>query len=125
MNQPPLAHTTLHNNNKKHPHHGPPKPPASDGSNFTGDYNYCTLHDRSQSSQHGDITSIDKTYCSVTLFPIILQAVAWHARGQKVSLISYYSCFFGATASEQRALTSAIQQYCTCQYPTSTSHISA
>jgi hypothetical protein len=83
------------------------------------------LRDRSQSSQHGNITYIDKTYCSVILFTIILQAVAWRARGQKVSLISYYLCFFGATASEQRALTSAIRQYFTCRYPTSTSHISA
>ncbi len=109
----------------KHHHHGPPKPPASNGSNFTGEYNCHTLRDQSRSSQHGDITYIDKTYCSIILFTIILQAVAWRARGQKVSLISYYSCFFGATASEQRELTSAIRQYFTCRYPTSTSHISA
>ncbi len=87
--------------------------------------NCRTLRDQSRSSQHSDITYIDKTYCSVILFTIILQAVAWRARGQKVSLISYYSCFLGATASEQRTLTSAIWQYFICQYPTSTSHISA
>ena len=115
-------HTTK---NIKHHHHGPPKLPASNGSVFTGEYNCRTLCNQSRSSQHGNITYIDKTYCSVILFTIILQAVAWRARGQKVSLISYYSCFFGATASEQRALTSAIRQYCICRYPTSTSNISA
>ncbi len=75
-------------------HHGPPKPLASNGSNFTGEYNCRMLRNRSRSLQHGDITYIDKTYCSVILFRIILQAVAWRTRGQKVSLISYYLCFF-------------------------------
>ncbi len=124
-NQPPLAHTTTHNNNKKHCHRGPPKLPASNGSNFTGEYKCHTLRNRSWSLQHGDITYNDKTYCSVMLFTIILQAVTWCTCGQQVSFISYYSWFFGATASEQRALTSAIRQYFICQYLTNTSHISA
>ncbi len=115
-------HTTK---NIKHHHHGPPKLPASGGSNFTGECNCLTLRDQSQLSQHGDVTFIDKTNCSVILFTMILQAAAWRACGQKVSFVSYYLCFFCATASEQRALTSAIWQYFICQYPMSNSHVSA
>jgi hypothetical protein len=98
-NQPPLAHKTTHNTqhttkNMKHRHHGPPKPPASSGSNYTGECNCRTLHNQSQSLQHGNVTFINKTNYSVILFTIILQAAAWRTRGQKVSFISYYSCFF-------------------------------
>jgi hypothetical protein len=50
-----------------------------------------TPRDQSGSSQHGDVTFINKTNCSVILFTIIPQAVAWHARGQKMSFICYYS----------------------------------
>jgi hypothetical protein len=92
--------------NIKHRHHGPSKPPASSGSNFIGECNRCTLHNLSRSLQHGNVTFINKTNCSVILFTIILQSMAWRARGQKVSFICYYSCFFCATASEQCTLTS-------------------
>jgi hypothetical protein len=128
--QEPTASCT-HNNtqhttkNTKHRHHGTPQLPASSGSYFTGECNHRTLRDQSRSLQHGDVTFIDKTNCSVILFTIILQAVARRARGQKVSFISYYLCFFCATASEQHALTSAICRYFICQYPTSNSHVSA
>jgi len=95
-------HTTK---NIKHHHHGPPKPPASSGSNFIGECDRHTLHNLSRSLQHGNVTFINKTNCSVILFTIILQAAAWRACLQKVSFISYYSCFFGAPASKQRKLT--------------------
>ncbi len=128
--QEPTASST-HNNTQhttkdiKHHHHGPPKLPASSGSNFTGECDCRTSRDRSRSLQHDDVTFIDETNCSVNLCAIILQAAARHARGQKVSFISYYSFFFCATASEQRALTSAIRLYFICRYPTSNSHVSA
>jgi hypothetical protein len=128
--QEPTASCT-HNNtqhttkNTKHHNHGPPKPPASSSSNFTGECNCRMLRNRSWSLQHDDVTFIEKNNCSVILFTIILQAAARRTCGQKVSFISYYLCFFCATASEQCALTSAIQQYFICQYPTSNSHVSA
>jgi hypothetical protein len=128
--QEPTASRT-HNNtqhttkNINHHHHGPPKLPASSGSNFTGECNRHTSCDRSGSLQHGDVTFINKTNCSIIIFTIILQAAARHARGQKVSFISYYLCFFCATASEQHALTSAIRRYFICRYPTSNSPVSA
>ncbi len=115
-------HTTK---NIKHHHHGAPKPPASSGSNFTGGCDHRMLCNRSWSLQHGNVTFIDKTNRSVVLFTIILQAAARRIRGQKVSFISYYLCFFCATASEQCSLTSAIQKYFICQYPTSNSNVSA
>ncbi len=126
-NQPPLAHTTTHNTQQKHktPSPWPPKLPASSGSNFTGECDHRTSRNRSQSLQHGDVTFIDKTNCSVISFIIILQAAAWCTCGQKVSFISYYSCVFCATASEQCVLTSAIPRYFICRYPTSNSHVSA
>jgi hypothetical protein len=80
--------------NIKHRHHGPPKPPASSGSNFIDECDCCTLHNLSRSLQHGDITFINKTNCSVILFTIILQAMARRTHGQKVSFICYYLCFF-------------------------------
>jgi hypothetical protein len=129
-NQLPLAHTTTHNTqhttkNIKHNHYGPPKFPASSGSKFTGECDPRTSRNQSRSLQHGDVTFIDRTNCSVILFTIILQAAAWRTHGQKVSFISYYSCFLCATASEQHALTSAIWQYFICRYPTCNSHVSA
>jgi hypothetical protein len=88
----PTASCT-HNNtqhtakNIKHCHHGPPKPPASSGSNFTGECNHRMMCNPSQSLQHGDVILIDKTNCSVYL-------PACCACWQNVSFISYYSCFF-------------------------------
>ncbi len=123
-----LLHTqqhTTHNIKHKYHHHGPPKLPASSGSNFTGECNPRTSRDWSQSSQHGNVTFIDKTNCSVILFTIILQAAARRVRRQKVSFICYFLCVFCATASEQHTLTSAIRWYFICQYTTSNSHVSA
>ncbi len=121
------THNNTQNTTKniKQHHHGPPKPPASSSSNFTGECNPHTSRNQSRSLQHGNVTFIDKTNCSVILFTIILQAAAWCACGKKVRFISYYSSFFCATASEQCALISAIRQYFICQYPTSNSHVSA
>ncbi len=115
-------HTTK---NIKHHHHIPPKPPASSGSNFSGECNCHTSCNWSWCLQHGDVTFINITNCSVILFSIILQVAAQHACGQKLSFIGYYLCFFCTTASEQLALTSAIRQYFICRYPTSTCHVSA
>jgi hypothetical protein len=97
-------HHTTHNTQHKTPSPWSPKLPASSGSNFTGECNRRTSRNQSRSLQHGDVTFINKTNCSVILFTIILQAVAWRARRQKVSFICYYSCFFCATASEQHTL---------------------
>ncbi len=123
-----LLHTqqhTTHNIKHKTPSPGPPMLQASSGSNFTGECNCRMLQDRSRSSQHDNVTFIDKTKCTVILFTIILQAAAQCACGQKVSFICYYSCFFCATASEQHALTSAIRRYFICRYTPSNSHVSA
>ncbi len=92
-----LLHTqqhTTHNIKHKTPSPWSPKLPASSGSNFTGECNCRTSRNRSQSLQHGNVTFIDKTNCSVILFTIILQAASWHTCGKKVSFICYYSCFF-------------------------------
>jgi hypothetical protein len=75
--QKPTASRT-HNNtqhttkNIKHRHHGPPKLPASSGSNFTGECNCITLRNQSRSSQHGDVHFIDDTNFSFIYFTIIL-----------------------------------------------------
>ncbi len=75
--QEPTASCT-HNNtqhtleNIKHHHHGPPKLPASSSSNFTGECDCCTLHDRPGSSQHGNVLFIDNTNFSFIYFTIIL-----------------------------------------------------
>jgi hypothetical protein len=124
---PLLSHTTTHNtqhttHKKKHCYHGPPKPPASSGSNFTGECDRCTLHDQYQSPQYGDVTFINKTNCSVILFTIILQAAAWRARGQKVSFYKLLVVLFLRNCIGTTALISAIWQYFICQFPTSTSH---
>jgi hypothetical protein len=78
-NQLPLAHTTIHNThtkNIKHRHHGPPKPPASSGSNFTGECDRRTSRDQSRSLQHGDVLFIDDTNFSFIYLFIILSAAA-------------------------------------------------
>jgi hypothetical protein len=64
-----LQHTT---ENIKHHHHGPPKPPASRGSNFTGECNCHMSHYQSRSLQHGDAFFIDDTNFSFFYFTIIL-----------------------------------------------------
>jgi hypothetical protein len=115
-------HTTK---NRKNHHHGPPKPPASSGSNFTGECNCRTSRNWFRPVQYGDVTFIDKTNCSVILFTIILHSAARHAHGQKVSFYKLLLVVLCATALKQRALTSAIQQYFICRYPTCTSHVSA
>ncbi len=115
--QEPTASCT-HNNtqytskkNIKHRHHGPPKPPASSGSNFTGECNCRTSRDWSQSLQHGDVLFIGDTNFSFIYLTIILCAVAQRAHWLKVSFYRYISCFFSAAASKRRALTPAIRQY--------------
>jgi hypothetical protein len=73
--EPIVSHT--HNNtqhttkNIKHHYHLPPKPPASSGSNFTGECNHRMSRNQSRSLQHGNVTFINKTNCSVILFTII------------------------------------------------------
>jgi hypothetical protein len=113
-------HTTK---NIKHHHHGPPKLPASSGSNFTGECDRRTLHDLSRSLQHGNVTFINITNCSDILLTIILQAMAWCACRQKVSFICYYSCFF-AQLHQNNAHYPPIWGYFICRYPTSNSHVS-
>jgi hypothetical protein len=82
--QEPTASCT-HNNtqhttqiNIKHHHHGPLKPPASRGSNFIGECNHRTLHNRSRSLQHGDVLFIDDTNFSFIYLTIILCAMRAH-----------------------------------------------
>ena len=67
-NQPLLEHTTTKThthtthktkNNTQHRHHGPPKPLASNDSNFTGECNRCMSHNQSQSLQHSYVFLID------------------------------------------------------------------
>jgi hypothetical protein len=123
-----LLHTQQHTtHNIKHKTLSPWSPQAAGFQRlqFKGECNRRMLRNRSQSLQHGIVTYINKTNCSVILFTIILQAAAWCACGQKLSFICYYSCFFCATASEQHALTSAIRQYFISPYTTSNSHVSA
>ncbi len=117
-----IQHTSK---NRKHHHYGPPKLPASSGSNFTGEYDCdrCTLCNWYQSPQYGNLTFIDKTNCSVISFTITLQAVVWRACRQKVSFYKLLLMLFCTNALELCALTSAIWRCFVCQYPTSTSHV--
>ncbi len=114
-------HTTK---NRKHCHHGSPKPPASNGFKFTGECNRHKSRDQYRSPQYGNVTFINKTNSSVILFTIILQGSAWRTRGQKVTFYKLLLMLFCTTALEQHALTSAIRWYFICQCSTSTSHVS-
>ena len=66
VNQPPLEHTTTHNtttkNSIKHCHHRPPKPPASNGFNFTGecDHHMCIAidHDYRNTAMYFILTTL-------------------------------------------------------------------
>jgi hypothetical protein len=84
-NQLPLKNKTKHTQNIKHHLHGPPKPPASRGSNFTGECDRCTARNRSRSSQHRDVIYIDDTNFSFIYLTAIWCAVAWQAHWLKVS----------------------------------------
>ena len=120
-NQPPLKHITViththtHNpqnkNNIHHRHHGPPKPPASDGSNVTGECNCRGWCDWSWSSQHGDVLFIDDTNFSFIYLTIILCAAAQRAHWLKCEFSKIYLDIFLAPASKQRTLTPSIQWY--------------
>jgi hypothetical protein len=77
MNQPPLDNNTQHTHeNINHHHHGPPKPSASRGSNFTGECNRRASSDRSLSSQHVEALYIDKSNFSFINLTAILCELA-------------------------------------------------
>ena len=74
------AHTTHKTeNNILHHHHGPPKAPASNGSNFTDECNHHTSRNQSRSLQHGDVLFVDDTNFSFINLTIILCAAAQRA----------------------------------------------
>ena len=86
--QPEHTHThTTHKtkNNIQYCHHGPPKPPASNGSNFTGECNLRTSRDQSRSLQHDNELLIDNTNFSFIYLTIILGAAAQRAHWLNVS----------------------------------------
>jgi hypothetical protein len=82
IQEPIASHTHNNTQNIKHHHHGPPKPPASSGSNVKGECDCRTLHDRSQSLQHGDLLFIDDTKFSFIVIGHgtgrILVPAKWH-----------------------------------------------
>ncbi len=58
----------------------PPRSPASSGSNFLGEWNCHTSHDRAPSALHGDALFLHETNSIFILLAIILQEVAQRAR---------------------------------------------
>ena len=102
-NQPLLEHTTTKThthtthktkNNIQHRHHGPPKPPASNGTNFTGECNCGTSRNPSRSMQHGSVLFIDNTNFSFINLTIILCAAAQRAHWLKVSFFKIHLVIF-------------------------------
>ena len=91
-NQNTHKHTT-HKTKNNIQHHGPPKPPAPNGSNFTGECNCRMSRDWSRSLQHGDELLIDNTNFPFIYLTIILGAAAQRAHWLKVS-------FFKDTSSD-------------------------
>ena len=51
----PTFQTHKHNSKHKHQHHEPPRPPASRGFNFIGEFDRPTLHGGAGSKQNGDV----------------------------------------------------------------------
>ncbi len=126
--QEPTASCT-HNNtqhtteNIKHCHHGPPKPPAISGSNFTGECNCRMLHDLSQSSQHGNVLYIYGTNFSFIYFTIILICSGSARLLTKGEFLKIYLVLFCCAAESKRcALTPSIRRYLIWQYSPS-SHL--
>ena len=72
----------------------PPRLPASSGSNFLGEWNHCTSHNRAPSALHGDAIFLHETNFIFILLAIILQEAAQRARWLKVSFFSEYLPFF-------------------------------
>jgi hypothetical protein len=78
-NQSTHTHTHKTKNNIQHHHHGPPKLPASHGTNFTGECNCRTSRNQSQSLQHGIEHLTGDTNFSFIYLTIILGAAAQRA----------------------------------------------
>jgi hypothetical protein len=81
------AHTQPHMLKKttKNCHHGPHNPPAPSDSNFTGECDRRTLHNRSRSSRSGEVIFINETKKPFILLTTILCASAQRVWRQKVS----------------------------------------
>ncbi len=127
---PTVHHTITHNQhnttkNNKHWHHDLPRPLASCGFHFRGEYDRCMLRNQSQSMQHGDVIIIDETNIFFLLLTIILQVLDRHAHELKVSYFSAYLLFFLAVASKQCTLTMSICWYYNPCCPPSPRHVLA
>ena len=86
-------HNTNRTTSEKHRQHDLPRPPASSGSNLTGECIRHTSHDRDRSPQHDDAIFLRETNFSFILLTIILCAADRRAWGQKVCFFSEYLCF--------------------------------
>ena len=88
---------------KIHQHHDLPRPPASSGSNLTGECDRRTSRDRYRSPQHGDAMFLSEAnffYILLTIIPYAGDRRAW---GQKVCFFSDYLCFlFGRCLESTR-----------------------
>ncbi len=77
---------------KKHRHHDPPQPPASNDFKLIGECNRPTSHGGSRSLQHGDAIFWSEINIFSVLFTIILQAADGCARFQKGDFCSELLC---------------------------------
>ena len=96
---------------KKHQHHDLPRPPASSGSNLTGECDRRTSHDRYQSPQHGDAIFYVKLTFPLFYWLLFCMPLTG-AHGDKRYVFLVNTCaFYSSVASNQRALTPAIRRY--------------
>ena len=103
-----ITQPTQHHKKQKHQHHDLPWPLASSGFDFIGECDRHMLHNRSQTTQHGNVIFIDETNIFFILLTIILQVLDRHTHELKVSYFSDYLFFIFAVASKRHALTPAI-----------------
>ncbi len=116
---------TQHHKKQKHRHHDLPRPLASGGFNFIGEFNHCMLCDWSQSMQHGDVIFINETNIFFIFLTIILQVLHRCTHKLKVGYFGDYLLFFLTIASKQCVLTVSIRQYFNHCCPPSPCHVLA
>ena len=107
-------HNTHRTTSKKHQHHDLPRPPASSGSNWTGECDCRTSRNWYRSPQHGNAFFYVKL--TFPLFYLLLFCMPLTgAHGDKRYVFLVNTCaFYSSVASNQRALTPAIRRYIIC-----------
>ncbi len=72
----------------------PPRSPSSIGSNFLGEWNRRTSHDRAPSALHGDAIFLRETNFIFSLLISYYSSAAQHTRWLKVNFFREWSPFF-------------------------------